>query len=245
MSPPQGLTEHHVRGAAWPIGRKVWTAPSISDTPGVAILFLDAEVYLLPVEAARIVEQLQRDGSLPPSVCAFVSHHDAAARHVNFTCQPEYAAFIADDVRDWLLQRNPTVREIVLVGLSLSGLAAAFIATRYPFKFPTAICQSPSFWWDEGRFGKELIPAANPNQRFWICVGNLETDANVSHPPSGLLQKLTQIHGCDAGCLAMRHNEYDVSYRTFDGGHNPKCWRDDLLLALPWATGMPIVARGR
>jgi enterochelin esterase-like enzyme len=33
----------------------------------------------------------------------------------------------------------------------------------------------------------------------------------------------------------MRTKGYSVSYREYDGDHDPDCWREDLSLALPWA----------
>ena len=67
MPLPEGLTEHVVCGRAAPIERKVWTARSVGERPGIAVLFLDAELYLERVGAAEVVEQLRRDGTLPPS----------------------------------------------------------------------------------------------------------------------------------------------------------------------------------
>ncbi len=159
----------------------------------------------------------------------------AAERHVDFVCNADYAKFIAVDVVSWLKREQPAIRDVILVGLSLSGLAAAHIATRYPQVFDTAIFQSPSFWWEQGRFAAELPAATNPEQRFWICVGNRETESGVSHQPSGLRQDWTQIAGCDFVCDAMRAKGYNFDYRSYEGGHDCSCWRDDLALALLWA----------
>ena len=62
--------------------------------------------------------------------------------------------------------------EIVIAGLSLSGLAAAYTATRHPAVFRAAICQSPSFWWERGRFAEELPPVTQDGPESWICVGS-------------------------------------------------------------------------
>jgi enterochelin esterase-like enzyme len=157
------------------------------------------------------------------------------ARHRDFVCNPDYAAFLAGPVVEAIRSIYPETGRIVLAGLSLSGLAAAHVATRYPDVFPRVICQSPSLWWERGRFGDDLPPAAKPGQEFWICVGNRETEKDVSHAPSGLRQELTQIEGCERGAAALRAKGYGVSYRQYDGGHDPAGWREDLALALPWA----------
>jgi S-formylglutathione hydrolase FrmB len=84
------------------------------------------------------------------------------------------------------------------------------------------------------RFAEDLPAATRPGPEFWICVGSRETQAGVSHPPSGLHQGLTQVAGCVSAAAALRRKGYGVSYREYDGGHDPGCWRDDLALALPW-----------
>jgi S-formylglutathione hydrolase FrmB len=65
-------------------------------------------------------------------------------------------------------------------------------------------------------------------------VGSRETEAGVSHPPSGLRQGLTQVAGCLGAVAALRTKGYSVSYREYDGDHDPDRWRDELSGALPW-----------
>ena len=52
-------------------------------------------------------------------------------------------------------------------------------------------------------------------------MGSGETEAGLSHPPSGLRQGLTQVAGCLSAAAALRANGYRVSYREYDGGHDP------------------------
>jgi enterochelin esterase family protein len=179
-------------------------------------------------------------------VPVFLSAGGAAARHEDFVCRPDYARFVARDLVDSVRDEHPGVTEIVIAGLSLSGLAAAYAATRHPAVFRAAVCQSPSFWWERGRFADELPPATPAGPEFWISVGSRETEAGLSHPPSGLRQELTQVAGCVSAAAALRAKGYGVSYREYDGGHDPGCWRDDLSLALPRALrrGSPPSAGG-
>ncbi|WP_254507095.1 alpha/beta hydrolase [Anatilimnocola floriformis] len=223
-----GLSEQRIFNSQF--DRRVWLAETPADT---ALIFLDAELYLQRVHAIEVLQQLLSDQKIPPVSAAFVSNHSAASRHADYVCSDAYATFIAKDVVGWLKQQQPALREFLIIGLSLSGLAAAHIASRYQGTFRAAICQSPSFWWEQGRFAAEL-PVAKTSQQYWICVGSRETDSGVSHPPSGLRQDWTQIAGCDFVCAAMREKGYDLEYRTYDGGHDPVCWREDLQQALPW-----------
>jgi enterochelin esterase family protein len=197
-------------------------------------LSLDAEIYLERVGAAAVVRRLVERRAIPPAVAVFLSHGSAAARHEDFVCRPDHARFVASHLVGSVREEHPGVTEILIAGLSLSGLAAAYAATRYPTVFRAAVCQSPSFWWEQGRFAEEL-PAATPaGPEFWISVGSRETEAGVSHPPSGLRQELTQVAGCVSAAAAMRTKGYSVSYREYDGVHDPDCWREDLSLALLW-----------
>ena len=217
--------------------RKIWHVPALTNSPTTAVVFLDGELYRERVRAGEVVDQLQRDGTLPPVASVFVSYGDAAARHADLTCNLDFAAFVAGDVYDVMREQLPSLHRIVLAGLSLSGLQAAFIATRYPERFAAVICQSPSFWWDDARFARELVPAIPSAPPLWVSVGDRETDTNVAHQPSGLFQKLSQIEGCAVVCTVLREQGYHVSSRTFAGGHDPNCWREDLFHALRWACG--------
>jgi iron(III)-enterobactin esterase len=233
--PYAGLTESTLRCRSGALWRSAWWLAPPTGRPTAAILFLDAELYLERVGAAALVRRLQERRGIPPAVAVFLSHGGAAARHEDFVCRPEYARFIARDLVGSVREEHPGVTEVVIAGLSLSGLAAAYAATRHPAVFRAVVCQSPSFWWKRGRFAEEL-PAATPaGPEFWISVGSRETEAGVSHPPSGLRQELTQVAGCVSASAALRAKGYSVSYREYDGDHHPDCWRDDLSLALPWA----------
>jgi enterochelin esterase-like enzyme len=233
--PYPGLTERTLRCRSGVFERTVWSLAPPAGQPTAAILFLDGELYLERVGAAVVVRRLLERRAIPPAAAVFLSHGGAAARHEDFVCRPEYARFIAHDLVGAVREEHQGLTEVVIAGLSLSGLAAAYVATRHPAVFRAAVCQSPSFWWEGGRFAEELPPAPQAGPEFWICVGSRETQAGVSHLPSGLEQGLTQIAGCLVAVAALRAKGYGVSYREYDGGHDPGCWRDDLSLALPWA----------
>jgi enterochelin esterase family protein len=213
----------------------VWCLAPPAEQPTAAVLFLDGELYLERVGAADLVRGLQERRAIPPTMAVFLSHGGAAARHDDFICSPDYARFVAYDVVGSVREEHPGATEIVIAGLSLSGLAAAYTATRHPTVFRAAVCQSPSFWWKQAQFAEELPPASPAGPKFWICVGTGETEAGVSHPPSGLRQELTQVTGCLLAAAALRAKGYRLDYREYDGGHDPAWWRDDLALAVPWA----------
>lgn len=214
--------------------RTAWTLSESISPPTTAFIFLDGELYIERVRVLEVLRRCRAADLLSDYVALFLSHGGASARHTDFVCCPHYASFVAKDVVDRIRQNFGSVRQFVLVGLSLSGLAAADAATRYPDVFAAVVCQSPSFWWQRGRFAEVLPEIKPPGPRFWICVGNQETETAVAHPPSGLLQELSQVAGCAAIVAALRAKGYPVHFRDYDGGHDPDCWREDLEQALPW-----------
>jgi enterochelin esterase-like enzyme len=228
------LEESFISGTSKPFGRRIWKLYPESGRPSCAAIFLDGELYLEKVKAV-LLRQLEAERNIPPTLAVFVSSCSAAARHSDYTCDADYAAFLSQDLVPWLLNSHAEIGDVMaMVGLSLSGLAVAHAALTYQSQFRAAICQSPSFWWNDESWSSSLPPASGSRPAFWISVGDQETDRGVSHPPSDLLQQKSQIESCERGCDALREAKYNVNYRVFQGGHDPERWREDLVLALPW-----------
>jgi len=230
------LEENFINIASTSRGRRIWKLNPELGRASCAALFLDGELYLERVNAVPVLRQLQAERKIPSTLAIFVSSNSAAARHSHYTCDADYTTFLVQDVVPWLLNSHGEIgcERMTIVGLSLSGLAAAYAALTHQSQFCSAICQSPSFWWNEERLSSSLPPATDSRPAFWISVGNQETERGLCHPPSGLLQLTSQIEACQRGCDALREARYNVSYRLFEGGHDPACWREDLVLALPW-----------
>jgi hypothetical protein len=188
MPIPNMLVEHVVRSRPMTFERTIWTSSSTEELPGMAILFLDAELYLDRVGAASVVGHLERDGSLPVVVSVFVSNNGSTARHADFICQADYAAFIADDVTAWIRARYPSVRGIVLAGLSLSGLAAAFIATRFSSKFAATIGGTMA------GFSRSFLPPLLPRESCGSASG-IARRRQMSR---------IRLRGCFRGCRRLR-----------------------------------------
>jgi len=237
------MKEDFVRSESTSTERRIWSLGSTLGVPAGLLVFLDAELYLDRVGVVQVMRELEKQARIPPVLSVFISNSDPAARHFDYVCNPDYAYFVADELIPFVLAHNPTVvsERVVIIGLSLSGLAAAHAALTTS-RFRAAICQSPSFWWDEERFASSLPRADSTAAAFWVSVGTLETESGVSHPPSGLFQGTSQRDACDRGSAALRTAGYAVSHRIFDGAHDPACWRDDLVLALPWATSLLLAA---
>jgi len=116
----------------------------------------------------------------------------------------------------------------------LSGLAAAHIALLYPSRFPAALCQSGSFWFEPDAFAQLARQRPPVKTRFWLSVGDEETDEDVSHPPTGLFQGISQIAGVERARAVLEENGGEVNCHRYRGGHSFEHWRAELSDAVQW-----------
>jgi enterochelin esterase family protein len=215
--------------------RSAWLVEGPKTDHALCVL-LDGEHYRDGVQAVPIFSTLMQRGSIPPMTLVFVSHGGAAARHADYVGDPRFARFIAEDVVSRARARVPSVsaERHLICGLSLSGLAAAHIALLYPTRFPAALCQSGSFWFEPDAFARLAQQHPPGKTRFWLSVGDEETDTNVSHPPTGLFQGISQIAGVERARAVLEETGGDVSCHRYRGGHAFEPWRAELGDALQW-----------
>jgi enterochelin esterase-like enzyme len=164
-----------------------------------------------------------------------VSHGGAAARHDDFVCRPEYNAFLRDEVLP-SLEADRDQAPPLLVGLSLSPLAAAFAVLACPAAFLRAVCQSPSAWQNGEWLARRAAGGPGRAGRYDLGVGSEETEADVRHAPSGMLQGTSQVESVRRFAAELERQGHQVRMWTIAGGHDPACWTEDLPAALAWAT---------
>lgn len=235
------LSESTLESRALGAERTIWFEPAASSDVWI---FLDGELYLQRVGAADVVEEARARGVLPPARCVFVSHGGAAARHEDFVCRPAYNAFLRDELLPHLARDHAVARPL-LVGLSLSALAAAFAVVECPEVFPRAVCQSPSAWWEDEWLLGRLARAGNAFGRYYVSVGTEETETDVRHPPSGMHQGVSQLDSVTRLAEGLERAGHAVRFATFSGGHDPACWAAELPGALAWAAVSEAVWRRR
>jgi enterochelin esterase-like enzyme len=209
--------------------RKVWIHPAAAARD--CLVFLDGELYTDRVKAPEIVRT---------ATCAYLPNVSAASRHADYTCNESFALFVAELPR-WIEQQVASFDRYFLCGLSLSGLAAVFAALRHPGIYAGVLSQSPSAWWNEewlrDEWRNERLGAPLPrNQRgrFWLSVGTQELQENVTHPPTGLMQKVSQLDAVRRLAQEMAEAGQVVRLAEYDGGHDPACWARELPSALEW-----------
>jgi enterochelin esterase family protein len=223
------LEKHIVADATMGYSRTVWLQRGPTGRPQQLCLFLDGELYLSKMKAVPVLNELAARGTLPPMTFAFVSHQNMKAREEDYTCNDRFGRFIAERMVPWLERKVPDLRpgHHLIGGLSLSGLASAWLALQYPEHFPGCLCQSGSFWWNSEHFTRMAPQRAPVKNRFWLSVGDQETE--VDEPP-----EVSQIVGVNHALQVLRSLGGTVHYHEYHGDHDLKYWREELDQALHW-----------
>ena len=116
------LTAVEVTSPLLPSPRKAWLQPSLTGQSPDCLIFLDGELYIEHVKAPEILHDLQSTGQPSPFTSIYLSSPDAAARHIDFTCNETYSLFLATDLRRWLENVAGTYKRYFLCGLSLTRI---------------------------------------------------------------------------------------------------------------------------
>jgi len=230
VKPRDRLVQRQFESSILGNSRKVWIQSSRSDArPQGALLFLDAEHYLDDIGAAKIVDELQQDAGLAGLLPVYVSHVDYPTRWRESFCNPDFGKFLCEELLPWLSEEFNVDRELphALVGLSLTGLAAAHAGLQHPAILSRVLCQSGSFWWQDSWLIGEVLRLPASETAISLSVGLRETDENVDHG-DGLFQKESQLSANRRLRDALTSKGYRNSYREFDGGHDIVSFRQDL-----------------
>jgi enterochelin esterase-like enzyme len=215
--------------------RAIWIRePRDSTTCNNLVIFLDAERYRDRVGATSVIDAMQ--GEIADSWMVFVSEESAASRYRECPCYAPFSRFIAEELIQFLEGETldfSAVRRKSLVGLSYTGLAAAYIAKEYPKTFQNIICQSPSLWWNDCWLVNEYrhFPSCY-DLAFYLDVGVGETQQNVDHGHA--FQRVSQIDAVRRFRDVLLDGGIPTYYREFDGGHEYDKWAQTLPDALRW-----------
>jgi enterochelin esterase family protein len=231
---PIKLEDHTIVDPASGYSRTVHLLRGPANQPHRLCLFLDGELYLEKLEVLPVLRDLLDRQALPSVTFAFIDHLNMKAREQDYTGNDQFGGFIVEKVVPWLQQEIPSLQpgHHLIGGLSLSGLASAWLALQYPGHFRYCLSQSGSFWWNDEWFAKMASqPMVSQHQpltnRFWLSVGDEETE--VDEPP-----EVSQIEGVKNARRVLETLGATVHYHEYHGGHDLKYWRAELNEALAW-----------
>jgi enterochelin esterase family protein len=229
-NPRQPKLEHHtISDSVTGYSRTIRLVRGPARQPHRLCLFLDGELYMREMDAVPILNALTDRNALPPLTFAFVDHVNMKVRGQDYTCNDQFGRFIGEKVIPWLQSEIPGLQpgHHLIGGLSLSGLASAWLALQYPNHFRYCLSQSGSFWWNDQHFAKMAPQRAPIKSRFWLSVGDQETE--VDEPP-----EVSQIEGVKNAHRVLKAIGATVHYHEYHGGHDLKHWRAELDQALNW-----------
>src|SRR5215213_9072146 len=132
--------------------RKIWvyTPPDYdakATEPYRLIVSFDGEDYVREIPAPVILDNLLAAGKIYPTVQIFVDNSDD--RLGDLANRQKFADFVAKDLLPWAQKNYRLTNEAaktLLTGYSAGGLAAGFVAFKYPNLFGNVFAQSGAFW---------------------------------------------------------------------------------------------------
>ncbi|MGA8663756.1 MAG: alpha/beta hydrolase-fold protein [Thermoplasmata archaeon] len=233
---PPNLEMHRFQSRLLGNERRVWLyrpparlRPS-SKPPRLLVVF-DGQAYLTLIPTTAILEDLQSRGRLGPMYAVLVDSVSAVLRNKELLCDPAFARFVVRELLPWVEKqfghRFPA-KQSTIVGSSLGGLAASYVAWRNPERFGNVVSQSGVFSRSlEGQEPGWLIRrfAEEPRKpiRFHLEAGLLETGGGGD---PGILESNRNFRN------VLRAKGNLVLYSEFPGGHDYLWWGDTLGPAL-------------
>ncbi|MCX6029120.1 MAG: alpha/beta hydrolase-fold protein [Chloroflexi bacterium] len=225
---PRGEVTRHVIHAPHVLAnskRMVWLYRPAASGPVPLVVVFDGRDYLRRAMLATIADNLIAQGRMRPVAFA-MADNGGPARVVEYGCCEPTLGFIIDNLLSLakseldLVDFRTSPGAYGLLGASMGGLMALYVALRAPGIFGHVLSQSGAFWDDEYKpVVVDLVRdgAVRPI-KVWMDAGRYE----------GLLGGNRMMHAL------LQQRGYDVAYCEFNGGHNYPAWRDDVARGLEW-----------
>lgn len=196
------------------------------------IILLDGQIWSRELSIIPDLQHLTDSNKIRPAVYVFVHSLNSQQRQQDYGCHDAFSQALVYELIETLLKEYSFISKtnITLCGQSLGGLCALHSALLFPTIFTSLILQSGSYWWSDfsnSTLGQKyngnilellqnLSDQLSKTTRIYISAGTYETDMR-----DDALQLYQQLQSFN-----------QVSFHTFQGGHDVVNWRTDLLKAL-------------
>lgn len=197
------------------------------------LVIMDGESYTTLVPIPIILDNLIAARAIPPVIAVLIGNGPDDARDREMSCNKAWSKALVGEVLPWLrLQQGLRFQDekTVIIGDSLTGLAAACAAHDHPDAFPKVISQSGSYF--RAPVGEEpewlarhMARESTISVQFYLEIGLLETASIPSRDPSMLT---ANRHLRDV--LLAKGNR--VHYVEHFSGHEHVSWRATIADAL-------------
>lgn len=199
------------------------------------LLLFDGMQYQDDYHFANILDGLIARHVLPPVNVAFIDSLDHARRSAELPPNPHFADFMAHELLPWLHRQglNMQRQKTVVAGSSYGGLAASWVALRYPRLFGNVLSLSGSYWWaPKGEAAswltREYQRTPRYPVRFWLQAGTFE----ASGPGGGNYKHTLEFE------QVLREKGYRVSFHPSSSGHDYAGWCEALVEGMRNFTGL-------
>ncbi|CAQ82572.1 MULTISPECIES: alpha/beta hydrolase-fold protein [Photorhabdus] len=192
--------------------------------PAMLVLF-DGVIYRKQYYIDRFFDSLIEAGKIPPMYVVFVDSLDNVRRGQELPPNPDFAAFMANELMPWLATQGieAPARHTIISGSSYGGLASSWVAFNHPELFGNVLSMSGSYWWaPKGEAPEWLIrefaKAEKKPLRFYLQAGLLEARdglKSILHNNRHLKETLLQ-------------KGYPVESSEISSGHNYIAWCETL-----------------
>jgi enterochelin esterase-like enzyme len=219
---PAGRLTHH-RVDTWMMQddaeRDVYLYTPPGKGPFPLLVVYDGPDYLHRGRLATIVENLIAEKRIRPIAMALLQN-GRSRRHLEYICSDATISWIEQEVlplaRKHLkllnIKRQPGSYGVL--GASAGGIAAMYTGLRMPEVFGKVLSQSGVFSLEgRGLVAMDLVRYRHAQDiKIWMDIGTMDELLADNRQMSRLLHE----------------QDYNVTYREFQGGHNYTSWRDDV-----------------
>jgi enterochelin esterase family protein len=236
------LHAHRLRSQILNNERRVWVYTPADYTekrePYHLLLLFDGWAYIDLIPTPTILDNLVREGKLPPLVTVLLDNPDDETRNRELPCYQPFVDFLTRELMPWVREHYHVTADpaqTIVGGSSYGGLAAAFVGLRASETFGNVLAQSGSFWWDQDPEDdiqqewiiQQFIASPRLPLRFYLEVGLKEDWGWIS------------MVGCNRHFRdVLRLKGYEVHYAEFNGYHHYVSHRGSLADGLVALVGL-------
>jgi enterochelin esterase-like enzyme len=212
--------------------RDVWvyTPPgydTLAKNGGLPLLLtFDGGEYVSSIPVPTILDNLVAAKRIVPMVAVFVASPDEH-RNTELDQNEHFAEFLATELLPWVRSRyaiaSSPARNVV-AGSSMGGLAAAFVANRYPEIFGNVLSQSGAFMYaapgeqTPERMKRDIEAAPKRDVAYYLEAGIYE-QGRLDQGGVDLLTSNRHLRD------VLKAKGYRLTYDEFAGGHDDLSWR--------------------
>lgn len=216
--------------------RRIWVYTpngySRDKLPYGVVVTTDGFKYINLLSAPTVLDNLVSEGKVPPMVGIFIETSKNRTKELN--CNKTFSDFVANEVMPWTMEHYNITKEPtknVIAGLSFGGLTASFLGLNHSHIFGNVLSQSGSYWWSpatDGNFNwmsrqyeaKEKLPL-----KFYLNIGVLE-------PADAMIETNENFRD------TLISKGYNLTYETFNSGHDYLYWGETLANGLMSLVGI-------